>query len=165
MAKLVQCSSCKKHTIGNECEHYVLDDKECSEYELPYNNSQGLFKHPFSFEGRIGRLEYCMTYLLYWLYCLPMNLASEEEFWLGFAPLWILLLIPVGWITLAQGAKRCHDLGNNFLYQFIPFYILWMFFISGNKEVNRYGTSPAKSYDEQVYKGEAEVCNTEKIID
>ena len=153
MAKLKQCTSCKKYTPENDCGFYnPLDENDCKEYELPYNNSEGMFKHLFSFKGRIRRLEYCMTYFLYWLFNLSMKFADDEELWIGFVLLWMVLAIPVLWITFAQGAKRCHDLGHNGFFQFIPFYILWMFFVDGTDEVNRFGTSPKRSYEEQIYK-------------
>lgn len=153
MTKLSQCSVCKKKfTSENECEFYSpIDDSYCGNYELPYNNSQGMFKHLFSFKGRIRRTEYGLTYLAYWLFYLPMILISEENLSDDFAIVWLLLFIPALWITLAQGAKRCHDRGNIFLYQFIPYYIFWMFFAEGDESVNRYGTSPKKSYEEQIY--------------
>ena len=159
MAKLGQCISCRKHTPDNDCGFYnPLDDSDCKEYELPYNNPTGLFKRPFSFKGRIRRLEYCMTYFLWFLYNLPMKLVEDgDELPLGFYLLWLALAIPILWITLAQGAKRCHDLGNNGLFQFIPLYVLWMLFADGTDGVNRFGTSPKKSYEEQIYKGETEV--------
>lgn len=156
MAKLEQCTSCKKyHATGGECGYYILNDKECTEYELPYNNSEGMFKHLFSFKGRIRRLEYCMTYLFYWLY----SWAFEAELDTELGVLWAILFIPILWITIAQGAKRCHDRGNNLLFQFIPFYIFWMLFADGEEGVNRFGTSPKKSYEEQIYKKEKENCN------
>ena len=156
MAKLKQCTSCKKYTPQNDCGFYnLLDENDCKEYELPYNNSEGMFKHLFSFKGRIRRLEYCMTYFLYWLYNIPIKLAgNDDDLPIGFALIWLVLVIPVLWITLAQGAKRCHDLGHNGFFQFIPFYIFWMLFADSAEGVNRYGTSPKQSYEEQIYKKE-----------
>lgn len=154
MTKLSQCSTCKNtFTSERKCEFYSpIDDSYCGNYELPYNNSQGMFKHLFSFKGRIRRMEYGLTYLVYWLFCLPMNLISEENLSDDFVIVWLLLYIPIFWITLAQGAKRCHDRGNIFIYQFIPFYIFWMIFADGDESVNRYGTSPKKKYEDQIYK-------------
>lgn len=156
MTKLSQCSVCKKKfTSENECEFYSpIDNSYCDNYELPYNNSQGMFKHLFSFKGRIRRTEYGLTYLGNYLFSLPMNLVSDENLSVNFAITWLLLFIPVLWITLAQGAKRCHDRGNNFLFQFIPFYIFWMIFADGDETVNKYGTSPKKSYEEQICRDE-----------
>ena len=54
----------------------------------------------------------------------------------------LILLIPVYWFLLAQGAKRCHDRGNSGWYQIIPFYNLWMLFADSEKGVNDYGLNP-----------------------
>ena len=164
MAKLKQCTSCKRYTPQNDCGFYnPLDDSDCKEYELPYNNSEGMFKHLFSFKGRIRRLEYCVTYFLYWAFNLPLKLFNDDELPVEFALSWLVLAIPVLWITLAQGAKRCHDRGNNLLFQFIPLYLLWMFFADGDEGVNRYGTSPKRSYEEQIYRGEVAMRKDETI--
>ena len=76
--------------------------------------SKGMFKHIFSFEGRIRRLEYGLTFLFYFLlYYLPMKVIPSEDLSAGFATFWLLLLVPVMWIVYAQGAKRCHDMGHS----------------------------------------------------
>ncbi|KWW30763.1 MAG: hypothetical protein AUK63_742 [bacterium P3] len=104
--------------------------------------SKGMFRHIFSFDGRIRRLEYGLTYLAYYFYCLPMKLISENDLSAGFASLWLLLCIPVLWIVLAQGAKRCHDMGHSGWWQLIPFYVLWMIFKEGESGTNQYGDNP-----------------------
>lgn len=96
-------------------------------------------KRYFSFEGRIGRGEYWISYLIYYLYCLPMNLIEEDNISGGFALIWLMLLIPMSWMLIAQGAKRCHDLGNSGWFQLIPFYGLWMLFAAGDSMPNQYG--------------------------
>lgn len=104
--------------------------------------SRGMFSHLFSFNGRIRRLEYGLTFLAFYLYELPMELISEDDLSAGFAIAWLLLLIPVLWIFYAQGAKRCHDLDNSGWYQLIPFYSLWLIFKKGNSGPNSYGDDP-----------------------
>lgn len=98
-----------------------------------------MFYHLFSFNGRIRRLEYGLTFLALYLYELPMELISEDELSAGFALVWLLLLIPALWIFYAQGAKRCHDMNNSGWYQLIPFYALWMIFKKGDTGSNNYG--------------------------
>ena len=104
--------------------------------------SKGMFSHLFSFNGRIRRLEYVLTFLAFYLYELPMELISEDDLSAGFAIVWLLLLIPVLWIFYAQGARRCHDMNNSGWYQLIPFYALWMIFKKGDSGSNNYGDDP-----------------------
>lgn len=105
--------------------------------------SKGMFQRIFSFEGRIRRLEYGLTYLVYFLlYYLPMRAIPSEDLSTGFATVWLLLLIPVMWIVCAQGAKRCHDMGHSGWWQLIPFYVLWMIFKEGESGTNQYGDNP-----------------------
>ncbi len=44
--------------------------------------------------------------------------------------------------TLAQGAKRCHDVGMSGWFQVIPFFPLYLIFAEGEKEDNQYGSNP-----------------------
>jgi uncharacterized membrane protein YhaH (DUF805 family) len=101
-----------------------------------------MFQHPFSFKGRIRRLEYCLSYLVYFIYYFPMGIIDENDISGGFAIIWLMLLIPMYWFLLAQGAKRCHDRDNSGWYQIIPFYGLWMLFADGDCGINSYGESP-----------------------
>ena len=54
----------------------------------------------------------------------------------------LLFLLPGLIFFWAQGAKRCHDLGNSGWYQLIPLYGLWMLFQDGIKGNNEYGINP-----------------------
>ena len=54
----------------------------------------------------------------------------------------LLSLIPLYWFILAQGAKRCHDLGNSGLYQLIPFYGFLTVLEDGDEGENEYGFDP-----------------------
>lgn len=91
----------------------------------------------FSFEGRIRRRDY-------WLISFGIGLA------LGLAAaiaesapvLYLLIWIPLCWIELATGAKRCHDLGHNGWWQLIPLYPVWMAFQEGDAFDNKYGPNP-----------------------
>ena len=99
-----------------------------------------MFKQPFSFDGRIRRTEYGLSYLLYMFAAFLMGFLS------GMAEVLetVLLIsyIPMIWFMLAQGAKRCHDLGHSGWYQLIPFYNIWMVFGPGEEGPNRYGADP-----------------------
>lgn len=100
-----------------------------------------MFSNPFSFNGRIGRLEYFLTHLVCLCYNMIIlfilfSLAGKSG-----VPTFIqdICCIPSIWFGLAQGAKRCHDLGHSGFFMLIPFYGLWMFFAAGDNEENEYG--------------------------
>jgi uncharacterized membrane protein YhaH (DUF805 family) len=100
-----------------------------------------MFSSSFSFDGRIRRLEYGISiiifYIAYIIIFALMAIDSESADLLA-----TLALIPLFWFFLAQGSKRCHDLGNSGWFQIIPFYILLMLFVEGNRDTNEYGNSP-----------------------
>ncbi|MFZ6664102.1 GYF domain-containing protein [Peijinzhouia sedimentorum] len=105
-----------------------------------------MFSAPFSFKGRIRRLEYGLSLLIFYFgsFCLGyflgyLGVTDGETYGLEFiyislTPFWIFLL--------AQGAKRCHDRGNSGWFQIIPFYGLWMLFADGERGENDYGKNP-----------------------
>ena len=99
-----------------------------------------MFKQPFSFEGRIRRTEFGLSMILYFCAALFINMILEST---GDISLILLFVyIPLLWFLWAQGAKRCHDLGNSGWYQIIPFYSLWMLFAPGESGENKYGNDP-----------------------
>lgn len=106
-----------------------------------------MFKNPFSFKGRIRRLEYGLSYLIYlgsiFIIAMLMELTPGANI-LG------ILVLPLIWFMLAQGAKRCHDRGNSGIYQIIPLYGLWMIFADSDYGDNKYGPNPKGigNYDE-----------------
>jgi len=103
-----------------------------------------MFKSCFSFNGRIRRLEYglsCIIFLLY--FCgvgLFLEIASLWGIMEGFGEL--ILVIPAFWFLISQGTRRCHDLGHSGWWQLIPFYGLVMLFADGNFGKNEYGENP-----------------------
>ncbi|MGH1519292.1 DUF805 domain-containing protein [Chryseobacterium sp. JK1] len=104
-----------------------------------------MFKAPFSFDGRIRRTEYGLSYLIYTVFSIPFNFyfQTNGENVSGIALIFFLiLLVPFLWFLLAQGAKRCHDRGNSGWYQIIPFYGLWMLFADSDHGPNQYGPNP-----------------------
>lgn len=110
------------------------------ESETFIRQKQGMFSKPFSFEGRIRRTEYGVTFIIYFVIALIINVimeSGEEAAILGLA------YIPMLWFLWAQGAKRCHDIGHSGWYQIIPFYMLWMIFAKGEEGIqNKYGVNP-----------------------
>jgi len=99
-----------------------------------------MFKAPFSFNGRIRRTEYGLTYLIYIAALFVLGLAGEA--FGDFAPAVILFYIPLIWLLWAQGAKRCHDRSNSGWFQIIPFYVFWMLFADSDLGENEYGLNP-----------------------
>jgi len=120
-----------------------------------------MFKNPFSFNGRIRRLEYglstiigcsCLGTLLI-LFNLSSGVSGPDS---GNLIVYIILLcvIPLYWFAFAQGAKRCHDLGNSGWFQLIPLYGFWLLFADSENGVNRFGPNP---------KGEGNVDEIDQI--
>lgn len=100
-----------------------------------------MFKKSFSFNGRIRRLEYGLSYLFYIVLLVVFSLLTKTD---SEKPslVFFLIDIPLIWFLLAQGAKRCHDRGNSGWWQLIPFYVFWMVFADGKQGENGYGLNP-----------------------
>lgn len=113
-----------------------------------------MFKDPFSFDGRIRRTEYGISLIIYFVAGFIVKLVagaivaanysgfpstdnSGVVFFLAF-----IFYIPLLWLFWAQGAKRCHDIGNSGWWQLIPFYIFWLLFQEGELGPNIYGPNP-----------------------
>ena len=109
-----------------------------TKYQAERKNTDSIkmFSSSFSFNGRIRRTEYGLSFIIYIIVnAIIMSLVkSTGVLALGY--------IPLLWFLWAQGAKRCHDRGNSGWYQIIPFYVFWMFFAEGEKDQNEYGNSP-----------------------
>lgn len=105
---------------------------------------QGMFKRPFSFSGRIRRTEYCLTYIIYVIVAVILELLVDSGS-TGVAEMliYVIAMIALCWFCFAQGAKRCHDLGHNGWWQLIPFYVIWMLFVKGEAGINEYGNPVA----------------------
>ncbi len=93
-----------------------------------------MFNNLFSSTGRIGRLEYGISVVLYFTAVTIVRVICENN-----NGLIGLFHIPLLWFLFAQGAKRCHDVNNSGWYQIIPFYFLWMVFQEGTTGLNDYG--------------------------
>ena len=137
----VQATEQSKQIIQAEVITNRIESKRSYGLELEETDTR-MFRRPFSFKGRIRRTEFCISYLIYLVYYLPMSLMEESDINEGFAVIWLLLLIPMIWFLLAQGTKRCHDRNNSGWYQIIPFYGFWMLFAEGDSDENDYGKSP-----------------------
>jgi uncharacterized membrane protein YhaH (DUF805 family) len=107
-----------------------------------------MFKNPFSFEGRIRRTEFGLSFIIFIVLRTVTAAIAIETGSRGFM---YLTLIPLLWFLWAQGAKRCHDLGNNGWWQIIPLYGFWLIFQDGKPGTNEYGDNPKGI---QVYGGQ-----------
>ncbi|MDX5422124.1 MAG: DUF805 domain-containing protein [Hymenobacteraceae bacterium] len=102
----------------------------------------------FSFSGRIRRTEYAVTQILLSIvggilfFVFGVSLFAGESAAAGALVLLGVTMLLGTWISLAAGAKRCHDRGNSGFFQLIPFYGLWMLFGDGDHGSNRYGADP-----------------------
>jgi hypothetical protein len=110
-------------------------DKEIDEHpkSRPTKNDQSF--NPFSFDGRIGRKEYLISFIIYFVTATIVGEVVES----GEAPIIGLAYIPMLWFLWSQGAKRCHDVGKGGWWQFIPFYLFWLLFQEGQSGINEYG--------------------------
>jgi uncharacterized membrane protein YhaH (DUF805 family) len=106
-----------------------------------------MFKNPFSFEGRIRRTEYGLSFIIFVVarviitfIAAAMSTNSYDNS--GAVGIAFIFSIPLLWLLWAQGAKRCHDVGNSGWWQLIPFYALWLLFQDGQPGSNQYGDNP-----------------------
>jgi uncharacterized membrane protein YhaH (DUF805 family) len=132
------CEECGKevHDEAVVCVHCGCALKK----SIVKTSPQKMFIAPFSFDGRIRRFEYGLSFIIMYISALSIG------FFIGYTGMeegvMYLLLIPVYWFMWAQGSKRCHDRGNSGWFQIIPFYSLWMFFADGELSDNEYGSNP-----------------------
>lgn len=126
-----------------------------------------MFKNPFSYNGRIRRLEYGITLIIYFvLYFIVLMLweSTDALVLTGFA-----IFIPLIWFVTAQAAKRCHDVGRSGWFQLIPLYSIIVLFQEGVPGMNEYGHNPkthphlsdANSFDSETLDGHLQ--NPEKL--
>jgi uncharacterized membrane protein YhaH (DUF805 family) len=122
-------------------------NKDYLSLEKPYFKPI-MFKNIFSFDGRIRRTEFGITFIIYLVcYLILLYLVKSGT---GFGILG-LAFIPLAWFVWAQAAKRCHDLGNSGWWQLIPFYGLWLLFQEGQKGENEYGEDPKERFNPDQY--------------
>ena len=107
------------------------------------SSNKGMFKRPFSFNGRIRRTEYCLSFLIYMIWYGVINaMMGTHDPSVGASVFVLISFIPMIWFLWAQNAKRCHDRGNSGWYQLIPFYFLVLLFGGSDKGPNEYGENP-----------------------
>ena len=123
-----------------------------------------MFKNIFSFNGRIRRTEFGISFIIYmaaYFYIINPFRFSQGDRPSGLS---LLCLIPLLWFLWAQGAKRCHDVGRNGWWQIIPFYVFWLLFEDGQKGENKYGPNPkGKIYDYEDFTSPQPPANEENL--
>ncbi len=106
-------------------------------------SNKGMFKRPFSFNGRIRRTEYGISFIIYFIWYVIIDVASKsQDLSQGAAIVLLISCIPMLWFIWAQNCKRCHDRGNSGWYQLIPFYGFVLLFGDGEEGENEYGDNP-----------------------
>lgn len=127
-----------------ETNSLVSTDKQTEEEDLSQTSKtvhvkkQRMFSNPFSFDGRIRRMEYGISIIFYFVTVTILNIVIKS----GEFPMLGIVYIPLLIFIWAQGAKRCHDLGNSGWHQVIPFYVFWMIFQKPQSDINEYGRNP-----------------------
>lgn len=104
---------------------------------------QPLFSHPFSCEGRIRRLEFCLSYFFSFIINIIVAGLMQTNYAYG------ILSAPVIIFMFTQTCKRFHDMNRSGFYTltlFIPFInfiaIAALLFLDGDSYENEYGEDP-----------------------
>lgn len=105
---------------------------------------------PFSFKGRIGRVQLILSYVVGFVAWFASLLLFDIEHSDGNGGVILLSLACTAvffWFLYAQCAKRCHDLGKSGAWMFVPFWNILLFFAEGEKQDNQYGQGTATESD------------------
>jgi len=131
-----------------------------------------MFKKPFSFTGRIRRLEFGITVIISVIVSLIAQTIVFQILMSTYLPteypdgsisyhqesttnpiiaivILIIIGIPLAWFNVAQTVKRWHDAGYSGWMVLIPLGFIPAIFISGNVGSNKYGTDP-KMTDQNI---------------
>src|SRR5690606_16990294 len=133
---VVQCPNCQQklrvklpqneQTPSLPLQAIVIEEAEAG---LPHRKPADMFRNPFSFDGRIRRTEYFLSFTIFIISISLINNISDSmdsTVWYFLndrvenESIKLLLMAPTfisAWFMAAQGAKRCHDLGNSGWFQ------------------------------------------------
>jgi len=109
---------------------------------------QAMFSAPFSFSGRIRRLEFGLSLIIAMVINSLSFLFVEDPESIGFIS--IIISMATLAFVLAQGAKRCHDFnfsGWGALLMLIPLVSIIYIFIPGTIGPNQYGEDPKGQFN------------------
>lgn len=104
---------------------------------------------PFSFKGRIGRMQLILSYVVGFVAWFAIYALSEPalEYNSNIFLLFLACTAVFFWFLYAQCAKRCHDLGKSGAWMFVPFWNVLLFFAEGEEQDNQYGQGTATESD------------------
>lgn len=104
---------------------------------------------PFSFKGRIGRVQLILSYVVGFVAWFAIYALSEPalEYNSNIFLLFLACTVVFLWFLYAQCAKRCHDLGKSGAWMFVPFWNVLLFFAEGEEQDNQYGQGTATESD------------------
>lgn len=108
---------------------------------------------PFSFKGRIGRVQLILSYVVGFVAWFASLLLFDIEHSDGNGGVILLSLACTAvffWFLYAQCAKRCHDLGKSGAWMFVPFWNILLFFAEGEKGENQYGQGTEVKSDNAI---------------
>lgn len=111
---------------------------------------------PFSFKGRIGRVQLILSYVVGFVVWFASFLLFDIEHSDENGSVNLLILpctVAFFWFLYAQCAKRCHDLGKSGAWMFVPFWNILLFFAEGEKKDNQYGQGTEVKSDTDVKSG------------
>lgn len=120
-------------------ESTIINDKTDVEIKEEQMNTK---YNPFTFSGRIRRRTYWIVGVILGFISnilTTMLDASCDDLTIAMI---FLTIIVLAYMSFANGAKRCHDLGHNGWWQLIPFYSLWLAFQDSEPGTNEYGPNP-----------------------
>ncbi len=137
--------SSQKKMITVTIDANKLDQLKNENSSYANQKKPSMFRAPFSFNGRIRRLEYALSSIISNI-LFEIVIVILAEITTEFVPVHLFIILIFAfvliWFNLAQAAKRCHDRGNSGWFQLIPFYNLWMLFGDGERGENQYGINP-----------------------
>lgn len=107
---------------------------------------------PFSFKGRIGRVQLILSYVMGFVAWFAIFALSEPalEYNSNIFLLFLACTAVFFWFLYAQCAKRCHDLGKSGAWMFVPFWNILLFFAEGEKGENQYGQGTEVKSDNTI---------------
>lgn len=117
-------------------------DEVPEEYNNIVNNHH-VFCRAFLFSGRIGRGQFILSIMLF-LFVISAMLEIDNYFYRNIV--WEIIctcvVITDVWFMISQTARRCHDLNIRGWIMLSLIFPLIAIFLPGNKETNRFGTTP-----------------------